>query len=302
MSLITTNIDEAVAVLERGGILGMPTETVYGLAALVHQSEAVGRVFSVKGRPTTHPLIVHLSPEADPTLWGEFNNQALALAEHFWPGPLTLLVPRTALVPDWVTGGRNTVALRVPAHPVTQELLLRLRDGVVAPSANRFGRVSPTDAIHVAADLGSDVDLILDGGPCAIGVESTIVECIGDSVTVLRPGGISLADIQRVVTGAKSSQDGESRASGMLASHYAPLTKVLLVDSEATARSRASELAAQGMSSTIINHASSVDYALHLYADLREADASGVDRIIAVLPSPEGLGDAVRDRLLKAAA
>ena len=302
MSRITSNIDDAVAVLERGGILGMPTETVYGLAALVHQQDAVGRIFSVKERPTSHPLIVHLSPDADLTLWGEFNNDALALAKEYWPGPLTLLVPRTALVPDWVTGGRDTVAIRVPAHPIAQQLLRRLRDGVVAPSANRFGRVSPTDATHVAVDLGADVDLILDGGPCTIGVESTIVECVGDSVTILRPGGISLNDIQNVVAAAKSSQLGDSRAPGMLASHYAPQTKIDLVESESEARSHATDLAAQGMSSTIINHTSSVDYALHLYADLREADASGVDRIIAVLPPPEGLGDAVRDRLRKAAA
>ena len=190
-SRITQNVNQACLVLQQGGIVGIPTETVYGLAAVALNEAAVGRVFEAKARPRSHPLIIHLSPSDDVNRWGELNETAQLLASAVWPGPLTLLVPRTSLVPDWVTGGRNTVALRIPAHDMTVALLDALGDAVVAPSANRFGQVSPTSATHVINDLGDSVDLVLDGGQCAIGIESTIVECTSSSVQILRPGKIT---------------------------------------------------------------------------------------------------------------
>ena len=298
---VTTDIREAAEVLLRGGIIGLPTETVYGLAALAEIQKAVMRVFSTKGRPTSHPLIIHLGTSVDPEEWGKFNPAAMALARTFWPGPLTLLVPRTDRVPDWVTGGRDTVALRVPSHPVAQQLLNTVKTGVVAPSANRFGKVSPTTAEHVVEDLGSDVDLVLDGGACNIGVESTIVECIGDTVIVLRPGAISSDDILRVTALSLASQDEDIRAPGMLASHYAPRANVLLFDNLKDAEEKVREITSNGQSSCVLNHVDVNVYAERLYADLRDADASHVEVICAVLPSSEGIGAAVRDRLAKAA-
>lgn len=298
---ISTNVHEAADVLLRGGIIGLPTETVYGLAALAEVEEAVMRVFSTKGRPTNHPLIIHLGTSVNPEEWGKFNLSASALAREFWPGPLTLLVPRTERVPNWVTGGRDTVALRVPSHPLAQQLLNEVKTGVVAPSANRFGKVSPTTAEHVVHDLGSDVDLVLDGGACMIGVESTIVECIGGTVTVLRPGSISSDDILRVTALSMESQNEDLRAPGMLASHYAPRAQVLLFDKLLDAEEKVRELTAEGKTSRVLNHADVNVYAERLYADLRDADASHVEVVCAVLPSREGVGTAVRDRLAKAA-
>lgn len=300
-SHISTNIHEAAEALRRGGIIGLPTETVYGLAALAEDELAVMRVFSTKGRPTNHPLIIHLGTSVNPEEWGKFNPAASALARAFWPGPLTLLVPRTERVPNWVTGGRDTVALRVPSHPVAQQLLNEVKTGVVAPSANRFGKVSPTTAEHVVHDLGSDVDLVLDGGACAIGVESTIVECIGNAVTVLRPGSISSEDILRVTALSEDSVSNDVRAPGMLASHYAPRAKVLLFDSLAEAEVQAQKFSSDGKSSRVLNHVDVNVYAERLYADLRDADTADVQVICAVLPTQAGVGVAVRDRLAKAA-
>ena len=300
-SRVTSDIHVAAEVLRRGGIIGLPTETVYGLAAMAEDEQAVMRVFSTKGRPTTHPLIIHLGSSVNPEEWGKFNTAATALAQAFWPGPLTLLVPRTKRVPDWVTGGRDTVALRVPSHPVAQQLLNELKTGVVAPSANRFGKVSPTTAAHVVDDLGTDVDLVLDGGACAIGVESTIVECIGDTVTVLRPGSISSDDILRVTALSEESHNEDVRAPGMLASHYAPRAQVLLFDTLRDAEEKSRELTSAGKSSRVLNHADVHIYAERLYADLRDADIADIEIVCAVLPSHEGVGEAVRDRLAKAA-
>lgn len=298
---ITTDIHVAAEVLLRGGIIGLPTETVYGLAAIATNEQAVMKVFSTKGRPTTHPLIIHLGPSMDPEEWGEFNDVAASLAREFWPGPLTLLVPRTSRVPDWVTGGRDSVAIRVPSHPVAQQLLDEVKTGVVAPSANRFGKVSPTTAQHVCDDLGDDVEVVLDGGACTIGLESTIVECIGDKVTVLRPGAISSDDIFRVTSISLGSENEDIRAPGMLASHYAPRAQVLLFEDISEARKTILNLSNQGKTTTLLHHDDVNEYAESLYADLRHADAAGIDIICAILPTPTGLGVAVRDRLAKAA-
>jgi L-threonylcarbamoyladenylate synthase len=300
-SNITTDVNAAAQVLLAGGIVGLPTETVYGLAACALDQSAVAKVYAVKARPTTHPLIVHLSPEADVSTWGVFTADALLLARAFWPGPLTLLVERTALVPDWVTGGRDTVALRVPSHPIAIELLRAVDTGLVAPSANKFGKVSPTTAQHVRDDLGDSVDLILDGGSCDVGVESTIVECLGDSVVLLRPGLISAEQIQNVVQSQLSSDQGVSRAPGMLLSHYTPDADVVLVESTQEAERLKATLESSGDKIAIISHHQVDEYARRLYDELREADQDSCTTVIAVMPPDVGVGTAIRDRLRKAA-
>ena len=296
---IGSDIRQAATLLRDGGVIGMPTETVYGLAALASNEEAVRRVFDIKGRPYDHPLIVHLSPTEDLSQWGQFNSDATALAQAFWPGPLTLLVPRTARVPDWVTGGRDTVAIRVPNHPVAESLLELVADGVVAPSANLFGKVSPTEAKHVFNDLGKLVDYILDGGPSEHGVESTIVECI-DTPTILRPGSISKDDIEAVLHISMQADTGESRAPGMLTSHYAPNAQVVLVETIEELRNQTSELSISGTRCISLHFDSVQEYAFRLYASLRQADETGVDVVVALLPPDQGLGVAIRDRLRKA--
>lgn len=296
---IGSDIQHAATLLRAGGVIGMPTETVYGLAALASDEEAVQRIFDIKGRPHDHPLIVHLSPTEDVSQWGHFNSDATALAQAFWPGPLTLLVPRTSRVPDWVTGGRDTVAIRVPNHPVTESLLELMTDGVVAPSANLFGKVSPTEANHVSNDLGKLVDYILDGGPSQHGVESTIVECI-NTPTILRPGSISRDDIEAVLHISMQTDTGESRAPGMLTSHYAPNARVVLVETADELQQQISELSAAGTSCISLHFSSVQEYAFRLYSSLRQADQTGVSVVVALLPPAQGLGVAIRDRLRKA--
>jgi L-threonylcarbamoyladenylate synthase len=296
---ISTDINLAAEVLHNGGIIGLPTETVYGLAADALNEKAVHRIFDTKGRPRHHPLIIHLAPQANFHEWGIFNNDAIALAEAFWPGPLTLLVPRTSRVPDWVTGGRDTVAIRVPSHPMAQALLVRSNTAVVAPSANRFGKVSPTTAQHVMDDLGDDVDLVLDGGVCEVGLESTIVECT-DVFQILRPGQITSEDIGMVAAIPLQEGSGASRAPGMLESHYAPTARVILVDSnqeaESVARQRTGEVV------HLLHYEDVNVYAERLYNDLRFADSKHCDLVIAVRAIPSGIGIAINDRLTKAAA
>lgn len=297
---ISTDVDLAAKVLRNGGIIGLPTETVYGLAALATNEMAVHRIFDTKGRPRNHPLIIHLSRSADFTQWGHFDETALVLAHEFWPGPLTLLVPRTSLVPDWVTGGRDTVAIRVPNHQMAQDLLEKVNDGVVAPSANRFGKVSPTSAMHVVADLGNEVDLVLDGGRSDVGVESTIVECTQE-FQILRPGNISESEISRVAKRTLGSSSGPSRAPGMLESHYAPDAKVILAESIEEAEQLSIDMPA-GTTKRILHIPNVLEFAENLYSELRRADDDRIDVLIAVRAHPEGLGIAINDRLMKAAA
>ncbi|MGA0117711.1 MAG: L-threonylcarbamoyladenylate synthase [Ilumatobacteraceae bacterium] len=298
---ITTNVRQAAQVLLNGGIIGLPTETVYGLAAVATNEQAVRRVFATKGRPTSHPLIVHLGPDLQPDELGDLDANARKLADVFWPGPLTLLVPRTSLVGDWVTGGRDTVALRVPSHPVAQQLLNAVHTGVVAPSANRFGKVSPTTALHVLDDLGEDVDLILDGGPSDVGVESTIVECVDDRVRILRPGIISAEELRAFVAVLDVVDTNDSRAPGMLASHYAPQAQVLLYETLNEATGEIERLITKGTSARLLHYNDIEMYAEKLYSDLRQADTDEVSIICAVLPPDKGTGAAIRDRLQKAA-
>jgi L-threonylcarbamoyladenylate synthase len=299
-------VAEAVAILRAGGLVAFPTETVYGLGADARSPAALARLFAVKGRPADHPVIVHLAGAAQLDEWAvAVPDAATALAEAFWPGPLTLLVPRAAHVLDAVTGGRPAVGLRVPAQPLALELLDAIGGGIAAPSANRFGRVSPTTAEHVRADLGDDVDLVLDGGPTAVGVESTIVDTTTDPPAVLRPGGAALEDLRAVVPALVDPgvAAGPARAPGMLVSHYAPRCRVELADDEAEAKDRVKELAATGVRAGVLDFGADVaTYAHELYGRLRDADHRGLAVLVAVLPSPEGIGVAVRDRLTKAAA
>ncbi len=293
-------IEHGLAILRSGGLVAIPTETVYGLAADASNEQAVRRIFAVKGRPVDHPLIVHIADAASMTEWShDLSASAALLAEACWPGPLTVLVPKAAHVLAVVTGGRTSVGLRVPAHRITGELLRRFGGGLAAPSANRFGKVSPTTAQHVHNDLGDDVDLVLDGGPCPVGVESTIVDCTVDPPQILRPGGIPTEHISALLDGRLTHASGPNRASGMLASHYAPHCRVLLAGDG----DEMDDLAAATPGSITMGlDVDLADYAQNLYQWLREADIEGRSAVVALLPPARGLGHAIRDRLIKAAA
>lgn len=317
---VTAEVERAVMVLRRGGLVAFPTETVYGLGADATDDEALTRVFAVKGRPADHPLIVHLAKASELTRWGsDVPDSAQALAAAFWPGPLTLVVSAGPAVSRVATGGHETVALRVPAHPLALELLEAHGVPIAAPSANRFGRVSPTSAAAVVRDLGGDVDLVLDGGSCAVGVESTIVDCSGPDVRVLRPGAVTTAMVAEVL-GGEVGTGGATPAPGTLATHYAPVARVETVDAAAMAE-RATRAVADRCRVGVLGLAADLDrslgpdevvtlgaprdgveYARVLYAALREADALGIDLVLAVPPPADGIGVAVADRLRRAAA
>ncbi|MFM7618048.1 MAG: L-threonylcarbamoyladenylate synthase [Actinomycetes bacterium] len=307
----------AAARLREGGVVALPTETVYGLAADASNRAAVERIFAIKGRPTDHPVIVHVLDADALDAWAvEIPDEARVLAASCWPGPLTLVLRRAPGVLDAVTGGLDTVAVRVPAHPVARAVLAEFGGAVAAPSANRFGRVSPTTAAAVADDLGDDVDLILDGGACRVGVESTIVDCSGGTVVVLRPGGAAVERISELLD-RPIAVGGTTRAPGTLAAHYAPTARVVIVeDREAVAVATAH--LAEGRSVALL--AATVpmglsdrvavleppetdeEYARVLYDRLRTADHHRIEVVVAVPPNPVGIGRAVRDRLERAAA
>src|SRR5690242_1893538 len=219
-------IERAARLLASGSLVAFPTETVYGLGADARNDGAVREIFAAKGRPPDHPVIVHIPGRSHVARWTrEVSKQAAALAEAFWPGPLTLILPRAQGVLDSITGGQDSVGLRVPSHPVASALLDAFGDGIAAPSANRFGHVSPTTAAHVAADLGSAPAMILDGGACEVGIESTIVAFRGDAALLLRPGAIGIAELTHVLGSPPQLPDGAApRASGSLAAHYSPRT------------------------------------------------------------------------------
>jgi L-threonylcarbamoyladenylate synthase len=322
-----TDIDEAARVLAAGGLVAFPTETVYGLGADASSPAAAARIYAAKGRPTGHPLIVHLPGPGDHpggaaggTGWlaGWARDVPLDAARltAFWPGPLTLILRRGPRVALEVTGGADTVGLRVPDHPLAQALLRRFGGGVAAPSANRFGHISPTTADHVAADLGDAVDYILDGGPCAVGVESTIVDLSGGAPALLRPGGVPREAIEAALGHPLAAATASAApAPGTLPSHYAPratLVAVAAADLPATiaaARGRVAVLAPAGLLAALELPAGAIAAALpdddagaarDLYAALRDLDAAGVDTIVAALPPARGLGEAVADRLRRA--
>lgn len=317
------DLGAAVAALRAGGLVAFPTETVYGLGADAANPGAVRRIFEVKGRPPTHPVIVHISSEGELSEWArEVPEEARVLAAACWPGPLTLLLRRAPSVSDVVTGGRPTIGLRVPGHPLALALLQAFGGGVAAPSANRFGRVSPTTAAHVRAELGAAVDVVLDGGPCQVGVESTIVDLSAGDPIVRRPGGVPVEELERLLgrtveVWSGTSDAASSLAPGSLASHYAPSALVVVVDDPSGAAEGAALSAEEGRRVALL--APSVVDGLHpgvielepagtadhfarvLYDRLREADRLGVDELWVVPPPPAGLGLAVRDRLRRAA-
>jgi L-threonylcarbamoyladenylate synthase len=296
-------VEEAVRVLRAGGVVALPTETVYGLAAAIDRPDAVRRIFAIKGRPADHPLIVHVPSVADLGRYAAGSGDALErLARRFWPGPLTAIVARTPCVPDVVTGGQSTVGLRIVDHPLTAAILERLGGAVAAPSANRFGRISPTTAAHVRDDLGSEVDLIVDGGPSRVGIESTIVDLTGAVPAILRAGMIGPREIGDalglpVVTRAA----GSVRAPGTLAAHYAPRAPLFLVDAAALTADAERRTAAGQRVGVLTLPTDTADAARALYATLRALDSAGYDALLASLPAETEANAALRDRLRRAA-
>lgn len=298
-------VADAVEVLRRGGVIALPTETVYGLAADVANEAAIARVFAIKGRPAEHPLIAHVhGADALEGYVAEVTPALRALAARFWPGPLTAIVARGPRTPRTVTGGQDTVAVRVPDHPLALAILRAFGGALAAPSANRFGHVSPTSAEHVRADLGDAVDLIVDGGPARVGVESTIVDLTASVPAILRAGAITAsqlgAALGRPVVTRVGGESGV-RAPGTLASHYAPRARVVLAGDalEDEARRRAADGERVALLTLPEDPAAA---ARSLYATLRALDADGYDTIVAALPPDTEANAAVRDRLTRAAA
>ena len=304
------SIADVAAVLRGGGLAAFPTETVYGLGADAASNEAVARIYAAKGRPSFNPLIAHVAGLDAARAEGEFNAAALRLAEAFWPGPLTLVVPRTSrgTVCELARSGLDTLALRVPAHPVALDILRLADRPIAAPSANLSGRVSPTEARHVAEDLAGKVDVIVDGGPARVGLESTIVACVGDTVRLLRPGGVARADIAHVLGRDPLAGGDAIVAPGMLASHYAPRARVRLNAATVGAEEAALDFggALRGsicrMRIDLSERGDHLEAAAALFGALRALDACGA-AVIAAAPVPnEGLGEAINDRLRRAAA
>jgi L-threonylcarbamoyladenylate synthase len=313
-------VAEAVAALRRGGLVAFPTETVYGLGCDATNVAALARLYAAKGRPVDHPVIVHLASDEVVSEWAvDMPSTAKSLAAECWPGPLTLVLRRAARVPDAVTGGRATVALRVPDQPLAAALLRGFGGGIAAPSANRFGRVSPTTADDVRVELGAEVDVVLDGGPCRVGVESTIVDCSGPEPVIVRLGGIPPERVEQIAGHPVARRTGgEIAAPGTLATHYAPAARLVVVEPGDAAASAAGHLAAGARVALLAPAPAPVglpagllvldppsdanEYARVLYARLREADRVGVDVILAVAPPDEGIGAAVADRLARASA
>ena len=297
---MTDPVPQAVEILRRGGLVAFPTETVYGLGADASNEAALKSIFRVKGRPENHPLIVHLHETDQIEDWAiAVPKEAMNLAKEIWPGPLTIIVKKAAHVLGTVTGQQDTVGLRVPDHPLALALLREFGKGIAAPSANRFGQVSPTCAEHVKKDLGSDVDFILDGGPCAVGIESTIVDFSTSEPVILRPGGLTRERLEKSLQRpVRVLAGGSVRVSGQLEFHYAPRAWVVIVEPGA-ARSKADELRAAGKRVVLLGEPETA--APELYASLRRADDAEAEVIVVPLPAEEGLGLAVADRLRKAA-
>ena len=304
---------DAAGVLLAGGLVAFPTETVYGLGADASNELAVARIYSVKGRPADHPLIVHVASMDGLGDWArDVPEYAISLARDFWPGPMTLVVRRSDLAGDFVTGGQDTVGVRVPNHPVALGLLEAFVKaggrGIAAPSANRFGNVSPTTAQAVVAEIGdylADGDQILDGGACDVGVESTIIDCTGDTPKILRPGAITIEMIEQS-TGLKvvgSVEAPEIRVSGSLDSHYAPAATVVLDQSPVAGQgfiAMADVVTADGVV-RLAAPATHEEFARVLYAALRAADEQGLATIVVQQPQGDGIAIAIRDRLKRAA-
>jgi L-threonylcarbamoyladenylate synthase len=311
-------VRQAATSLLSGNLVAFPTETVYGLGANACNETAVARIYSVKGRPADHPLIVHVASMAALGEWAsDVPEYAISLAREFWPGPMTLIVRRSGLAKDFITGGQDTVGVRVPDHPIALALLAEFQKlggrGVAAPSANRFGHVSPTTAKAVNEELSDYLrteDQILDGGPCAVGVESTIIDCTGDFPRILRPGGITIEMIKEAIgileiTSASeiNREVEEIRVSGSLEKHYAPAAVVLLDETPIAGQgfiAPSRRVTPKGV--TRLAAPKNVDeFARDLYAALRKADELGLAEVVVEQPTGDGLAIAIRDRLLRAA-
>jgi len=307
----------AARCLAKGGLVAFPTETVYGLGADATNARAVARLYAAKGRPRFNPLIAHVADIGAARRLARFDAMAERLGAAFWPGPLTIVAPKAAdcSVCDLGTAGLDTIAVRVPDHVVARAILSAFGKPVVAPSANRSGHLSPTEAAHVIADLGGRIDLVIDGGPTPLGVESTIVACLGGAPILLRPGGVSRADIEAVLgaTLAEPSQalpEAAPTAPGLMASHYAPRARLRLgarnvAPGEALLAFGPSLPAGYGKATAVQNLSVAgdlVEAAANLFAHLRALDASGVATIAVMAVPPEGLGEAINDRLARAAA
>ena len=317
--MIDPRIGEAADLLKRGGVVAFPTETVYGLGADAASADAVRRIYAIKGRPPSHPVIVHVAGVDDIAAWSrDAPEAAYRLAERYWPGPLTLVLTRAARVPDMVTGGQDTVALRAPAHPLAQDLLRAFGGGIAAPSANRYGRVSPTTAQHVRDDLGDEADMILDGGACQVGLESTIVALLGAQPMLLRPGAIGPDELAAILGEAvvPPPANPRVRVPGALAAHYAPRTPLELLAAEALPACAARLLArgahpaclALGAAppgppemTCLVLPGEPAGYGARLYDALRRLDALRADRILAVAPPDTPAWLAINDRLRRAA-
>ena len=305
------SLAQAAERLQRGALVAFPTETVYGLGADATSGAAVARIYEVKARPADHPLIVHIAGMEDLDMWArDIPTYAISLARDFWPGPMTMVFPRSDVAKDFITGGQDTVALRVPANSIALSLLLAFGKigglGIAAPSANRFGQLSPTTALDVEEEIGpylSPDDLILDGGPALIGVESTIIDCTGNAPRILRPGAITAAMIEEV-TGLSLLDDAgaDIRVSGSLENHYSPKAQVIL---DAMAEAGEGFIAPASITTPhgairLASPSTTDDYARVLYAALRSGDNQGLKRIVVIQPEGDGLAIAIRDRLLRA--
>jgi L-threonylcarbamoyladenylate synthase len=309
---VSAEVRKAAEILRAGGLVAFPTETVYGLGADASSARAVARLYAVKRRPADHPVIVHFACAQDAFAWArEVPHDARLLAQKFWPGPLTLILKRSDKAKDFITGGQGSVGLRVPSHPVAHRLLKEFGQGVAAPSANRFGRLSPTTATHVLSDFGNDIDLVLEGGPSEVGIESTIVDLSGGAPVLLRPGHISKQQLEEVLGAPVSDTTSSSpRHSGGLERHYAPRTPARLVPSydldkeigrlkervAVLAFSRPDERVDYWLRMPRDPNA----YAQKLYGALRELDAADCEEILVEAPPEAPEWAAVRDRLQRA--
>lgn len=322
--LINRQITQAIASLHSGNVVAFPTETVYGLGADISQHRAIQKIFDIKGRPSNHPLIVHFANLPELEFWAEnIPTSAWMLAEHFWPGPLTLVLPKSNRIPLSVTGGQETVGLRIPRHPIALKLLGQLGSckAIAAPSANRFGFVSPTIVDHVKDTFNDEIEVILDGGPCEVGLESTIVSCIGQDVTILRPGGISVLSIENLLQQKVSvKSQNKIRTPGSLSSHYATVTPLEICYGSEFLFSRSVDLLQQGMriaviarSTHLISMLNSDDkfhhnlmpnnpvvFGKNLYATLRKLDDANFDHILVEAPPDDLEWLAIADRLNRA--
>ena len=312
-------VDDAVAVLRAGGLVAFPTETVYGLGADASNSDAVKKIYAAKGRPRNHPLIVHVADAQEAGAWAlQFPAAAQRLAERYWPGPLTLILRRSAQVSDLLTGGQETIALRVPSHRIAQALLRAFGGGIAAPSANRYGRVSATTAGHVRSELGAAVDCVLDGGPSEVGIESTIVDVSGAQPALLRPGHITARELEETLGQPLAAANAESpRAPGTLAKHYAPQTPLIVIEADLLVELAAS-MTRQGQKVAVLARTpqqplfegilwiaapdDAARYAHDLYANLRTLDEAACNAILVEQPPLEPAWAAIQDRLMRAAA